>query len=336
VEAKSKKALVIRLSSLGDVVLSTSTFAPLRAAGFEVCFLSKAAFAPLLQGHKDLVEVFSFDKKIGEEVATRQLKDWFEKNQFELVLDLQNSWRTWRWGFWMGSSALVVRLPKERLREFAILFFRLGSFLSFQRGGRAKKFREFTRKSLGQSEKLEHRDFMSFSFSSSETFDIPSGDFVTLVPVSAWEGKQWPYFESLAKRLSKNFPVVVLGGEKDFHCDQVALAAGARGFSLRGKTTLAQSAYVLQKSRWVIGNDTGMLHVAEALGRDVAMIEGPTHETMGFSPYREKSLLLGLSLFCRPCSKSGKYCLRGGTRKCLNDLSVDIVIEKLKAWGLPC
>lgn len=327
---------MIRLSSLGDVVLSTAALAPLKAAGYQVSFLSKSAFAPLLHGHQDIVEVYCFDKKVGEDIATHQLKEWFEKNKFDLVLDLQNSWRTWRWGFWMGAKASVYRLPKERWREFAILFLRLGSLLSFGRGGRAKKFKRFAEECLGLSKYAAPENLTFLSFSSPQSIEIPSGDFVALVPVSAWEGKQWPYFTRLAEQIAKKFPVVVLGGERDVLCDQVARAAGERGVSLRGKTTLAQSAYVLQKSRWIIGNDTGMLHVAEALGKEVAMIEGPTHEYMGFSPYREKSLLLGLPLFCRPCSKSGRICLRGGSRKCLYDLSVESVIEKLRAWGLPC
>lgn len=324
---------MIRLSSLGDVVLATAVLAPLKSAGYQVSFLTKHSFAPLLQGQKD-ISVYSFDKKMGEEAATDQLKRWFMEEKFDLVIDLQNSWRTWWWTQWMKANAKVCRLPKERLREICILFFRLGTFLSYGRGGRAEKFRLFTFRCLGIAPDPALENLTSLNLS--QPIEIPPGDFVTLVPVSAWEGKQWPYFEELARQLAVKFSVVVLGGEGDFLCDRVAQAAGERGISLRGKTTLAQSAFVLQKSRWIIGNDTGMLHVAEALGKDVAMIEGPTHEYMGFSPYRKKSLLLGLPLICRPCSKSGRFCIRGGSRKCLYDLGVESVMEKLRVWGLPC
>jgi ADP-heptose:LPS heptosyltransferase len=86
----------------------------------------------------------------------------------------------------------------------------------------------------------------------------------------------------------------------------------------------------------VIGNDTGMVHVAEALGKDVAMIEGPTHPYRGFSPYRERSLALGLPLLSRPCSKSGRVCVRFGTRLCLRGLSASEVARQLRAGGFPC
>jgi heptosyltransferase-2 len=132
--------------------------------------------------------------------------------------------------------------------------------------------------------------------------------------------------------------VVALGAEKDEVCDRIASAAGANAGSrsLRGQTDIRTSMAIISLARWVIGNDTGMVHVAEALGKDVAMVEGPTHEWMGFSPYREKSLLLGLPLICRPCSKSGRICVRGGTRKCLRDLKVPEVAGQLRQRGFPC
>jgi heptosyltransferase-2 len=168
---------------------------------------------------------------------------------------------------------------------------------------------------------------------------LPPGDFVALLPGGAWKGKEWPYFPELAGVLARKVPVVVLGGERDVVCEEVARAARAvnpESRSLHGKTSIRESMAVLAQARWVVGNDTGMTHVAEALGREAAMLEGPTHPALGFSLHREKSVVLGLPLACRPCSKSGKVCLRFGSRLCLFGLRVAEVSEQLRKRGFPC
>ena len=327
-EVKSEippKVLVIRLSSMGDVVLATSVLAPLRSAGFAVTFVTKAAFAPLLEGHPDIEEVFSFR-------TSQEFFRWLGGKDFSLIVDLQDSLRTrlWRPRFWFRFPILVAR--KERVREILILWFRLKHFFSFGRGGRAQKFRRLVVNGLGLPPPSSPLTSLPVPMAAAFEASLPKKDFAVLLPGSAWKGKEWPYFPQLAKILGEKVPVVALGGEKDLVCDEIAQAS--KGLSLRGKTSLRESVAILSKAKWVIGNDTGMVHVAEALGKDVVMIEGPTGEALGFSPYREGSQLAGLSLFCRPCSKSGKICLRGGSRKCLRDLSVQAVLSKIR--GLPC
>ncbi len=337
---KKQKVAVIRLSSLGDVVLSSAVLDPLHAAGYEVSFITKKAFAPLLEQHPAVTEIYAYEKGSSEAAAREQFFSWFEARDFAFVIDLHDSWRTWFWRWRLKKRAPVYVAQKERLREWLIFFARLGRFVGFRRGGRALKFRRIALDALSAKGILVPnsasltRLFLGAQEEQKMAALLPPGDFAVLLPGSAWKGKEWPHFAELGKLLARKVPVVVLGGEKDFVCDEIALASG--GLSLRGRTTLRESMAVIAKARWVIGNDTGMVHVAEALGKDVAMIEGPTHEYMGFSPYRERSVLLGLPLLCRPCSKTGKFCPRFGTRKCLWDLSVSRVAEVLRSRAYPC
>lgn len=329
---------------MGDLVLATSVLEPLRAAGYEVSFVTKKAFAPLLAGHSSVKEVFAFDKSEGEKAAREAFLSWAEDRSFSLVLDLQDSFRTRLWRPRLRRLAEVHVAEKERLREWMILLLRLGRWLSFGRGGRAKKFRRLALDALAAKGAYPARGTALTKLEISEEEKkraealLPPGDFAVMLPGSAWKGKEWPHFSELASVMSRKVPVVALGAEKDLICDQIAGAAAAHSGSrsLRGQTDLRMSMAVIAKARWVIGNDTGMVHVAEALGKDVAMIEGPTHEWMGFSPYRDRSVLLGLPLVCRPCSKSGRLCVRGGTRKCLRDLTVAYVAGQLRQRGFPC
>jgi ADP-heptose:LPS heptosyltransferase len=329
---------------MGDVVLATSVLDPLRSAGFEVSFVTKKAFAPLLASHPAISEVFAFDKSNGEQAARDAFFAWAESRGFSLVIDLQDSFRTRLWRLRLKKSAPVQVARKERMREWLILFLRLGRWLSFGRGGRARKFRRLALDSLAvkgifpaKGPSLTKLEVTEEEKSRARAL-LPMGDFVVMLPGSAWKSKEWPYFPELAAIMGRKVPVVALGAEKDEICDRIASAAAANAGSrsLRGQTDIRLSMAVIAQARWVIGNDTGMVHVAEALGKDVAMVEGPTHEYMGFSPYREKSLLLGLPLVCRPCSKSGRICVRWGSRKCLRDLSVPEVAGQLRLRGFPC
>lgn len=330
---------------MGDVVLATSAFAPLRKAGFELAVVTKNNFAELLRGHPDVREVYAFDKSDGEGRAKDAFFAWYEAQGFAAVLDLQDSWRTRVWRNRLRRHAPVFVARKERFREWMILVARLRGWFGFGHGGRARKFWraaiDVTARvgRFSQSGSLLTRLHVSEEERAAVDDLIPAGDFVVLLPASAWPGKEWPYFPELASVLARRVPVVVLGGAGDTICDVVAGNASAvnkESRSLRGQTDLRQSLAVIARARWVIGNDTGMVHAAEALGKDVAMIEGPTHPSLGFSPHRERSLTLGLPLLCRPCSKSGRICWRFGTRKCLYGLRVQDVVAELRARGYPC
>lgn len=336
--------LLIRLSSLGDLVLCTSAVAVLARAGARVSLVTKAEFAPLFRGQPGIHEVYAFDKSVGEREALENLAQWVGKGAFSLILDLQNSWRTWRWRARLREYAPVRALSKPRWREWLVLGLRLGKLVGFGRGGRARRFRDFAQAALPRLG-LPYREgpLTSMAVPATETEAVrtllPEGDFAVLLPGGAWRSKEWPFFPELARVLAKRVPVVVLGGGKDALCETVAAAArevNPLSRTLHGRTSLRESMAVLARARWVVGNDTGMVHVAEALGKSVAMIEGPTHPAMGFSPWREESLAVGLPLACRPCGKSGRVCVRFGTRLCLRGLAVTEVARQLREGGFPC
>src|SRR5690606_35675269 len=162
---------------------------------------------------------------------------------------------------------------------------------------------------------------------------LPPEKYFVFLPGSAWPGKKWPYFAELAERAARLGPVVVLGGEGDLECDAIAERArriNSNSVSLRGKTSMPESAAVIARAALVVGNDTGMVHVAEALGRPALVVEGPTSEALGFSVFRPESQVAALDLLCRPCSKSGRFCWRLGARTCMRGLSVDRVFSALQ------
>ena len=329
-----KKILVLRLSSLGDVVLATSALAPLHRAGYEIHFCTKSAFAPLLHKDPRIRRVYEFQKNpLGEAKSREAFLRWVEEENFSGVLDLHDSLRTrqWRRHFRMP----VVVAEKERVREWRILFLRERS-LGFGRGGRARKMRaaafSLLRK-LGNEPQEENTPLTELFVGPEEKevlkrrFSLPES-FVVLLPGSAWEGKRWQGYASLAAKLAE--PVVILGGKEDEKEAVTILRQAAKGsLSLAGRASLRESLVTLSLAAKAIGNDTGMTHAAQALGIPVVMVEGPTEESLGFSLHSQKAELVGLDLWCRPCSKTGRFCWRGGSRLCLKGISAEKVLEAL-------
>ncbi len=325
------RALVIRLSSLGDVVLATSVLDPLVSAGYEVSFVTKAGFVPLLESHPKIRTVFAYGSAQSERENRAELFQWLSAQHFDLIVDLQDSLRTKLWRRKLRSIATLCVVPKPRWREIFVLWFRLRSSFGLGRGGRARYFRQRVSQYLTHEGKAVERDEKSQLLTELHVTDdelvvaaAKTGDgYIAVFPSSAWPSKEWPYFEELVLKWKGKKRFLFLGGSKDLICDHLAKRTGGR--SLRGQTSVRESMAIVANADWVIGNDTGFLHVAEALGKNVMMVEGPTHPSLGFSSFREQSIVVGKDLWCRPCSKSGKICYRWGSRACLKQLSPEEV-----------
>lgn len=159
---------------------------------------------------------------------------------------------------------------------------------------------------------------------------------IGLVPGAHWSGKRWPAerFKELVGLIEKKMDatVFIVGAKKDTFCNDIAMGT-SRVFSFAGKLSMIESAALLSKCDVVVSNDTGMMHVAEAVGVDVIGIMGPTSREFGCYPYRPGSKVIEMKMWCRPCSKNGKGpCIRFGERPCLNGIGAGRVFETLLKW----
>jgi heptosyltransferase-2 len=98
-----------------------------------------------------------------------------------------------------------------------------------------------------------------------------------------------------------------------------------------GKLSWPALARMMRDSVAVIGGDTGLIHLAEALGTPAVVLYGPTVPEMGFGPWRDESQAVGADLWCRPCGKDGRYCYRPVRRyHCLQGLEVAPVADRVR------
>ena len=151
-----------------------------------------------------------------------------------------------------------------------------------------------------------------------------------LAPGAAHFTKRWPteYWERLSGSLvAQGYDVAVLTGG-DFRDEGALIAAGGgvHAASTAGALGLQETAAVLRASQVVVSGDTGLMHLATAVGTRVVALFGPTVRQFGFFPYRSPATVLEVALECRPCSAQGGPRCPLGHHRCLREISVEAVV----------
>jgi ADP-heptose:LPS heptosyltransferase len=153
------------------------------------------------------------------------------------------------------------------------------------------------------------------------------------MPSSAWPGKEWTIDGFVEALLTLGRPIVLLGLEEDDASRALRAALAKRGIAFDdqvGRMSLRETGALLSRSHAYFGVDTGLAHLAEAVGTPAWVLMGPTSPLSGFGPWRPESLAIGMDLFCRPCGKDGTACIRPIRRHlCLKGLSAPAVLDQI-------
>jgi heptosyltransferase-2 len=161
------------------------------------------------------------------------------------------------------------------------------------------------------------------------TGDVP---LLVIAPGAQWENKRWPA-EKFAQAadifcLKTKAKVVLIGGESDSEtCKLVQNSMKNEALNLAGKLSLMGSAAMLGKAALVMTNDTGMLHMAQAMKAPVVAIYGPTTRELGFFPIPENSKVAEIDIYCRPCTQKGLHTCPEKHFRCMNELLPETVAK---------
>ena len=312
-----KKALVVRLSSLGDVALTSVLIDPLIERGY----------MPFLLTFKPYDQLFEDDRRITAIGATRSdlfseelLKELREK-RFDLLIDVHRNLRTFllrrklrgRWILYRKSS--IRRRLSVRIRSLRKVYYVTESYLRVlgEPGGPAKP------RIIVSEERLKRLREL-----------LPEERFVALGPGARYRKKRYPYFKELADLfIESGFGVVWIGDEED----RRALGS-VKGVNLCGKLSIPDVLGVLSISLLFVGNDSGLLHCARAVGTPSVQIYGGTHPTLGFSLYPEEGRVVIKNLDCQPCDIHGKGNCRFGDYRCLEIEPSYVFGEAMKVLSL--
>lgn len=333
--------LLVRFSSMGDVVLQTATINWLRALlgeSLRITFVTSSEFVSLVDSHPYVKNVIGFKRRGGEgwKDLVKKIEEIDDKDPVDLILDLHATLRSFRLklSFW-NIPALTV--DKRRWERFLLTKIKSHSL---------KKI--FDKKIFGLEPQVERiiKDFESIfgdhlakrrtedfrngphheltSLLSLPKYNIP-GPYIVLAPSASFEFKRWPVnsFVTLAEDLLKETSdhIVILAGPDDKFCEAFNVINNERFHNLQGKTSLKESMSVLMGAKLSIGNDSGMNHIAEAYGVPCVTIFGPTDPRFGFAPHGSKSSYLSKEMFCKPCSTTGKTPCYRDRHYCMEEIS---------------
>ena len=322
------RILVIRLSSMGDIILITPALRALKArfprAHLDV--LVKARYRDLLQGHPHVDGLFVLEEREGILSLAGRLR----KRPHDIIVDLHANLR---------SRMLSLLLPAERTlrvrkralpRRLAVLFHRRSEplvhtsdlYLGTLRPLGIRAQREVPRLYLQPDEVQAAKRFLGRHHLAGRP--ILAG----LHPGARWPGKRWPAerYMRVGKRLAeggRRGVLVFAGPGEEGLAGKVAEGIGAAAVVAAGQT-LRQLMALVARCDVFITNDSGPMHLATALGAPVVAIFGPTHPVLGFWPLGEQDVVLTADLDCSPCSlHGGRRCRRN--HLCLEKVTVDQV-----------
>jgi len=324
-----KRILIIRFSSIGDIVLTTPVIRCLKMQlpGAEIHYLTKRPFQPILESNPYLDKLWCYDQNFKELIP--QLKS----QGFDFIADLHKNLRS---SFVIGQLRVAhASFPKLNLQKWLLVRMKMDFLPKIHIVDRY--FDAVA--PLGVKNDRQGLDYYIPEGGEVELTALPDPQntgFIAVVIGGKHNTKIYPAERVAEVCRSLQKPVILLGGKEDSdRGESITAACGSKVFNGCGKFTLNQSASLIRQATAVLSNDTGLMHIAAAFKKPIVSVWGNTIPEFGMYPYlpgegKSRSLEAQVNgLFCRPCSKIGFDKCPKKHFRCMNDIAVNPITEFL-------
>ncbi len=322
---KLVRILIIRFSSIGDIVLTTPVIRCLKeqVEDAEIHYLTKKKFGGILENNPYIDKLWLYDNNLNEIIPR------IRNTPIDYIIDLHNNLRTRRiknrlriisftvnklnYAKWLMVNFKINRLPAIHIVD---RYLETVSVFDVKNDGRGLDY--FPAKVPGGMPDAIHAH-------------IPD-EFIALVIGARHYTKKMPPVKLAGLVDNLERPVVILGGPEDVReaGEIMDLVRKPGTVNLAGKISLDSSALVVKKAAVVITHDTGLMHIAAAYGKKIISVWGNTIPEFGMSPYQAdpaSKIYEVEGLPCRPCSKIGfQQCPKKHFR-CMMDQDVKAMAE---------
>ena len=322
------KFLIIRFSSIGDIVLTTPVVRCLRKKFPDavIHFLTKRSFRGILSHSPYIDKVFTLGDSF--ELMLHELK----MEEYDYLIDLHHNLRSMR-----------VKRSLHGVESFSFNKLNVEKFIYTKLKWNTLPKKHIVDRNL---ETLSHfgveNDGLGLDYFIPETSvvkneDIPTSHlhgYIAIVIGAALATKQLPVHKLKELCAAIEYPVILLGGKEDSEAGSaIAAADNIKIYNACGKFSLDESADLLRRSKLVVSHDTGLMHIAAALQKPIISVWGNTVPAFGMYPYYGARSVLQFDtievnhLWCRPCSKIGyKKCPKGHF-KCMELIAVNKIVK---------
>lgn len=322
------KILVIRFSSIGDIVLTTPVVRCLKnqlEGDVEIHYLTKKQFKLILNGNPNISKVISIEK------STNEIVEDLKKEGYDYIVDLHKNLRSKRvirqlkvlsfsfdklnYKKWFLTKFKVNKLPKIHIVD---RYLSAVSVLGVENDGKGLDYfvPEQDEVSLLKLPETHQKGYVSFAIGAQHAT------------------KRLPQHKIIKVCKELNQPIVLLGGKEDaINGDEVERQCELV-FNACGKFSLNQSASLVKQSKSIITHDTGLMHIAAAFKIKTVSVWGNTVPDFGMYPYfpenpEQFKIVENNNLSCRPCSKIGYDKCPKKHFKCMEDIKVEEILKAL-------
>ncbi len=297
------KVLILRFSSIGDIVLTTPITRCLKnqIEGIEIHYLVKSKFKSILENNPNIDNIHSFEK------STKEIFSELKLENFDYVIDLHNNIRTLALKLKLNKKS--YSFPKLNFKKWILVYLKKNKMPDLHIVDRYFE----TVKFLGIQNDLKNCDYFIPTNAEIDTKTSFGFDKFIAVAIGAQFATKRLPLEKLILIIEKiNHPIILLGDSND------ALVAEkiCGHFSHKlienacGKYSLNQSASIVKQANVLLTHDTGLMHIASCFNQKIVSVWGNTVPELGMYPYmpenKENFLIKQVeNLSCRPCSKIG-------------------------------
>lgn len=344
-QAVPSKTLIVRFSSVGDIVLSTPLVRLLRRR-FPECqidYVTRAEYADLLRANPYLTTLIQFPAG-GTFQDLARLRARIRAARYDLILDIHDSLRS---RYLTLGAGRVYRIRKRKIPRWILVHWKADVYHRF--GGAIDALGRYleTAAPLGIADDGEGTEIFVPADTEQRVADLlagaglrPGAPWIGVCPSARHATKQWParrFAEAGAAMVRGAGASIVLFGSaaETERCRAVsdeirAAAPGAPVVDLSGRLTLLESASALGRCDVVLTNDSGLMHIAAARKRKIVALFGSTTRQLGFFPPPGQSIVVeNAGLACRPCSHIGRPACPLGHFRCMEDTPASRVVEAL-------
>jgi len=321
------KFLIIRFSSIGDIVLTTPVIRCLKkqVAGAEVHYLTKSNFKGIIEKNPFIDKIHLLDNNLTN--LTEDLK----KENFDYIIDLHHNLRT------LKVKRALKKIPSYSFKKLNIEKWLLTA-LKINVLPKVHIIDRYldTVKSFGVTNDGKGLDYFIPEKDVVPDNDIPAAQslgYIGIVIGAALSTKKLPVHKLKELCAKINHPVILLGGPEDRKAgDEIASVDPVKIYNSCGKFTLNESADLVRRAKLIITHDTGLMHIAAAFKKTIISIWGNTVPSFGMTPYVGSTMVANSlfeinNLWCRPCSKIGYNKCPLGHFKCMEKHDIEEVAK---------
>lgn len=323
-----KKVLIIRFSSIGDIVLTTPIIRCVKQQmdDVEIHYLTKKSFAGLLINNPYISKVHCLETNLNDTIEILQ------KENFNCIIDLHKNIRTFRVKMKLKVPSFTFnKLNVEKWLLVKLKINILPKIHIVDRYFKAVKSLGIVNDNKGLDYFIDEKDKVT---SLPENFQKA---YIAIVTGGKHVTKQIP--ENILIKICNNLntPIILLGGKEDFDKTEMVRTKSTNKDIMNacGSYNINQSASIIEQAAKVITGDTGLMHIAAAFKKEIISLWGNTVPEFGMYPYfpkgeENKSTIMEVKgLSCRPCSKLGYDKCPIQHFNCMNQIDIDTIINTI-------